>query len=195
MYFRLTDHYEDNVNNETDDDNEEINKNENINLIECFVCYEFKTERREKPIKLYSQNYYVKKCICDGFIHKECLDKWVKQNGTCPICRNNIHENVNLIHSIINYKKYGYVIYAFLIIKNNMKFLFRHFPIIFFLIFLHNLHLSIIDILDFNGYNRYNYVYESENVFKSENVYGQCPNYNEYVNYLFLSKRNPMNYN
>ena len=147
MYFRVTDHYENSENNETVDDNEEINKNEN--QIECFVCYEFKTERREKPIKLYSQNYYVKKCICDGFIHKECLDKWVKQNGTCPICRNNIHENVNLIHSIINYKKYGYVIYAFLIIKNNMKFLFRHFPIIFFLIFCVEISVSFKDKSNF----------------------------------------------
>jgi hypothetical protein len=217
MYFRVTDHYEDNINNETIEDNEEINEeineNENENLIECFVCYEFKTERREKPIKLYGQNYYVKHCVCDGFIHKKCLDKWFEQNGTCPICRNNIYENNNLIHSIVNYKKYGYIIYASLIIKNNIKFLFRHFPIIFFLIILHNLHLSILDILDFNGYNgynryngyngyngynryngyngynRYNYAYDLEN------VYGECPNYNEYINYLFLTKKNPMNYN
>ena len=69
MYFRVTDHYENSENNATVDDNEEINKNEN--QIECFVCYEFKNENRENPMKLYSQNYYVKNCICDGFIHKQ----------------------------------------------------------------------------------------------------------------------------
>ena len=48
----------------------------------CIICLEqFKIE--EKSLKL----------ICGHIFHKECLDPWLKNHNTCPICRQTIIRN------------------------------------------------------------------------------------------------------
>ena len=28
--------------------------------------------------------------ICKHYFHKKCIDKWLKKNASCPICRDKI---------------------------------------------------------------------------------------------------------
>jgi hypothetical protein len=140
MYFRVIDHYQD------EEDNDIIyNNDNNINLIECFVCYEIKNNNECKPIKLRNQLYYTKKCCCDGFIHKQCLDKWFNKNKSCPICRNNIYINVTLTASIINNKSFGHAFFAFILLKRNITVIINFSSFLFFVIFLIEFYLSVID--------------------------------------------------
>jgi hypothetical protein len=74
-----------NNNNNTNNNNKLYNKQEEYDF--CFICYEIQIENEKKPLKLYTQPYYVKSCYCDGFIHKYCLDKWYSLSESCPICR------------------------------------------------------------------------------------------------------------
>ena len=141
MYFRVIDHYQAKEDNDNDND---INDNDNINLIECFVCYESRNSN-EYPIKLRNQIYYTKNCYCDGFIHKKCLDKWFNKNKSCPICRNNIYENITLTVSIINNKSFGHAFFAFILLKKNIKVMLNYSSFLFFLIFCVKLYLSVID--------------------------------------------------
>lgn len=85
--FRLCEHY---------DDNQPINyHNYNYNdksCIECFVCFEYKTESEDNPIHLIKQNMYITKCKCDGSVHNKCLQIWFYSNMNCPICRKSVVE-------------------------------------------------------------------------------------------------------
>ena len=153
MYFRAIDHYQDDEDNEDNDiiynnnnnnNNNTDNNTDNINLIECFVCYESRNGN-EYPIKLCNQIYYTKLCYCDGFIHKKCLDKWFNKNKSCPVCRNIICENVTLTVSIINNKSFGHAFFAFILLKKNIKVMVNYFSLLFFFIFCIEFYLSIID--------------------------------------------------
>jgi hypothetical protein len=73
-------------------DIEDINKQylENIKNNECFICYEFNINEENKTSSLHQCLFYVKKCTCDGYIHKKCLNQWLLSSNKCPICRSNI---------------------------------------------------------------------------------------------------------
>ena len=59
-----------------------INKKDINHDFKCIICLEqFKIE--EKSLKL----------ICGHIFHKECLDPWLKNHNTCPICRQTIIRN------------------------------------------------------------------------------------------------------
>jgi hypothetical protein len=62
-------------------------KEKKINYDFCFVCYEIKIPNEKKPLSLKTQKYYIKRCTCDGLIHKYCLDIWYSTTKICPICR------------------------------------------------------------------------------------------------------------
>jgi len=147
MYFRVIDHYHDEADNDiiyNDNDNDNDN-NDNINLTECFVCYEIRNCNECNPIKLRNQYYYTKKCYCDGFIHKKCLDKWFDKNKSCPICRTNMYENVTLTVSIIDNKSFGHAFFAFILLKKNIKVILNCSSFLFFVIFCIEFYLSVID--------------------------------------------------
>ena len=53
-------------------------KKDNMILDECLICMD---------------NYKVGEFVrnlsnCNHCYHKKCIDKWLKKNGSCPICRN-----------------------------------------------------------------------------------------------------------
>jgi hypothetical protein len=54
---------------------------------DCSICYEVKDINNSLCVKLNQQNYYVKDCSCDIFIHISCLNKWYITYRSCPICR------------------------------------------------------------------------------------------------------------
>lgn len=109
MLFIVYEHY---------DDNQPIYTNNNNNCIDndCFICFEIKTINEIKPINLINQCIYYKKCICNGSVHRECLDLWFKKNKSCPICRVIMAEKSNYNFIFCNFipKK----LFISIIIKN-----------------------------------------------------------------------------
>ncbi len=88
MLFRMTDHYN-------------IYNNDYFVLedeIYCLICHD--KDYQQKPIKLNDNIYYLKKCKCDGYIHKKCLDKWFDIDMSCPYCRKEIQKNNSLLKKI-----------------------------------------------------------------------------------------------
>jgi hypothetical protein len=69
--------------------NDDINKDSNINN-ECFICYDYAIDDNVLPIQLRKQQFYIRNCTCNGYIHKKCLYLWIDNNHSCPICRNKI---------------------------------------------------------------------------------------------------------
>ena len=73
--------------NENDNDNDNENKNENKNdndnendneeKLDCCICMD----------DIKNDNF---KTECDHVFHKECLDEWLKNSSTCPICRSQV---------------------------------------------------------------------------------------------------------
>jgi len=93
MLFRITEHY-DIYNNDYSILDDEIY---------CLICHD--KAYLQKHIKLNSNKYYFKKCKCDGYIHKNCLDKWLNLNMSCPYCRKEIELNNSLFKKIIIFSK------------------------------------------------------------------------------------------
>ena len=94
MLFRVYDHYCDYNEKQLDlfvsHCQEEKIMNDPLSTKEpedCFICYEYKSEKELLPIQLKHQTIYDKICHCDGWIHNECLEKWVNMHNQCPICR------------------------------------------------------------------------------------------------------------
>jgi hypothetical protein len=95
MYFRLIDHYPDYSENVMEDDPTELN--------ECLICLEIITHDNLRPIDLKTQNVFLKKCDCGGWVHLCCLYKWYEINNSCPICRLYMKKSESLI-SILSFK-------------------------------------------------------------------------------------------
>ena len=53
--------------------------------IECIICLD---KLSEKPIKTTS---------CMHIFHEECIDNWIKNNTSCPICRNTLYRNQEVL--------------------------------------------------------------------------------------------------
>jgi hypothetical protein len=140
MLFQVCDHYYDNIYDLSYGDyynifNYNILKNQilkktlsDINF--CFVCYELNNDNMCKPMQLINQNIFLKICNCNGWIHDNCLKKWLIKNKKCPICRSNVnvYKNTNFIEIYVEYKeKY---IYKFLNLLN--KYFYYYLRFIFF---------------------------------------------------------------
>jgi len=75
--------------------------------------YETKEGDGECPICFceYEPNIKVSKLRCDHIFHSNCIQKWFKSSGTCPMCRNNVFDCKNCDGTgIINYEFTGVVI-------------------------------------------------------------------------------------
>lgn len=137
MLFRVIDHYNielnelnQNIQNNSNNSNNNTSNNtyDNSQTEECFVCYEILNN--EKPIKLNSQVYYIKKCGCDGFIHKKCIDLWFSKNNKCPICRDIMYIKSDVTLIVNNG---GKILFACIIIKKNIIKLLRFLSVCFFI--------------------------------------------------------------
>ncbi|XP_038699404.1 E3 ubiquitin-protein ligase At1g63170 isoform X2 [Tripterygium wilfordii] len=42
----------------------------------------------------YANNDQLRELPCSHFFHKECVDKWLKINALCPLCKNEVGESV-----------------------------------------------------------------------------------------------------
>jgi len=131
MLFRTVDHYftQDDILLLYDKEKEEEDKEEEP---DCFICYELLNEN-EQLIKLNNNAYYLKKCNCEGFIHKKCLDKWFNSKNSCPVCRFLIDKKIVLTNATICKKSDGAFFYNNLMVikKNWIVFLFIFFTIDF----------------------------------------------------------------
>lgn len=56
-----------------------IRSNDNLLLDECSICLE-----------RYDKNNKIMNLKCRHTFHQECITKWLKDNNTCPQCRENI---------------------------------------------------------------------------------------------------------
>lgn len=57
-----------------------IKKNDSIIKENCLICmenYKISELKRELP-------------ICKHYFHKKCIDKWIKNKASCPICRDEL---------------------------------------------------------------------------------------------------------
>jgi hypothetical protein len=82
-----------------DNDNTETNsdimkeKKPSISSEECIICLENYYEKTyEEPKQLtyliqINHKEIIKECDCDCAIHEKCLNKWLSNNDTCIICR------------------------------------------------------------------------------------------------------------
>jgi len=104
----------------------------------CFICFENKAVDKIKPIRLNYQMFYLKKCDCDGIIHKECLDNWFKIQQKCPICRNPIIKMMN---------RSEYFILFYVYYKKNINKVKRFLLYIGFLFFIFNSYIYLIQNL------------------------------------------------
>ena len=70
---------------------------------ECFVCY----DENDSPLELIETFINKKKCKCNEYIHKYCLQKCLVEKKTCPLCNTpigiKIKKNFLLHGHIINY--------------------------------------------------------------------------------------------
>jgi hypothetical protein len=59
---------------------EKIKKDDPILSEQCFICMD---NYKELELKRTLPN-------CKHCFHKKCIDKWIKKNASCPVCRNSL---------------------------------------------------------------------------------------------------------
>jgi hypothetical protein len=107
------------------DNNIVIEKKKKHKYEDCFICFQI-INNKTTPFQLKSECYYQKKCSCNGWIHKSCLDQWYDKKPVCPICRNCIYKNSDIMVKIFkfDYRLFILIIFIKNIIiyaKNNIK--------------------------------------------------------------------------
>jgi hypothetical protein len=110
-HYNTFDSYNDN------NDNIIIKKKKKHKYEDCFICFQI-INNKKTPFRLKSECYYQKKCTCNGWVHKSCLDYWYEKKPVCPICRNRIYKNSDIMVKIfkINYKLFVLILF----IKNSI---------------------------------------------------------------------------
>ena len=103
---------------------------------DCFIC--FMPYEKHNPIKMLSKfSHITQKCKCDARIHLVCLNNWIQQKQSCPICRTkyiyletpNLRKTYTYVVCIIN-------IYVFIILIYHIYLILFIFPHILFQIYL-----------------------------------------------------------
>jgi len=80
MYFPTSNHYFNDLDNLPSCD-----ILSNIENNECLICLEINDSSNNICIRIQNK-FYIKECLCDGWIHEVCLDFWYVSNKQCPIC-------------------------------------------------------------------------------------------------------------
>lgn len=162
MYFRVCEHYDyNNLSTSTFESDYQYQNNE------CFICFEYKNEDGIIPIYLNNQSLYLKRCVCNGSVHNECLKIWFDRNKTCPICRIKVTENNKATIIIYNYIPYGIVIYTY--IKNIYLNFIRIFTLFFFIFLVIDFYCVVINS-KYRQYNDYTYTYTPVPILDYEDI-------------------------
>jgi hypothetical protein len=66
----------------SDEENETNTSNDDV----CLICW-LPSENNNFIESLSNHPYIIKICNCNPKIHTDCLNKWIGQNPSCPICR------------------------------------------------------------------------------------------------------------
>jgi hypothetical protein len=53
----------------------------------CLICMDPARNLIEEVNIIYNMPFLIKNCDCLCNIHYSCLEKWIKSNSICPICR------------------------------------------------------------------------------------------------------------
>ena len=56
---------------------------------ECFICY----DEINSPLKLMNTYIIHRKCNCNEYIHKSCLNKCLLKKNACPLCNTPLNNN------------------------------------------------------------------------------------------------------
>lgn len=74
----------------------EQNIEQSNDVTQCLICWESENNNNKitnmKNITMFSSN-----CDCDCYFHLQCFFDWVKKTPTCPICRNVLTINNELL--------------------------------------------------------------------------------------------------
>ena len=96
----------------------------------CFICFEYNVSGFI-PINLRNINSVSRNCQCNGNIHIKCLQRWLRENNNCPVCRTPYSSDVIIINNNYNtiFTVYismiivtGFIVFIIYIIKaTNLK--------------------------------------------------------------------------
>ena len=118
-HYDTFDSYNDNNDNTNTKNNIIIKKKKKRKCEECFICFQI-INNKKIPFRLKSECYYQKKCSCNGWIHKSCLDYWYDKKPVCPICRNCIYKNSEIMVKIFKFNYKLFILIVF--IKNQITY-------------------------------------------------------------------------
>jgi hypothetical protein len=111
-HYNTFDSYNDNTN-----DNTIIRKKKKRKCEDCFICFQI-INNKKTTFRLKSECYYQKKCSCNGWVHKSCLDYWYNKKPVCPICRNRIYKNSDIMVKLFKFNYKLFILIVF--IKNQI---------------------------------------------------------------------------
>ena len=90
---------------------EEITNEEDTDI--CLICW-LPSENNNIIKELSSHSYIIKICNCNPKIHTDCLNKWIGQNPSCPICRKTLTICINEVNDDYNNILTNMLIYCYL---------------------------------------------------------------------------------
>jgi hypothetical protein len=111
------------------------NSQDFVNIVDkndCLICLEINDNDDNICIRIENK-YYIKECLCDGWVHEYCLNIWYIKNNKCPIClcnmiKDDLSDNetqlenddnnashINNLFLLIKYLLLVYIFYIFII--------------------------------------------------------------------------------
>lgn len=66
------------------------NKLSNLDIEPFYKCKNKNEDACSICLNKIETNEYIRKLKCNHLFHKKCVDKWLKKNQNCPMCRKTI---------------------------------------------------------------------------------------------------------
>jgi hypothetical protein len=79
------------------------------NESQCLICWDI-DQQTNKLFKMKDIIVYNSPCECNGNFHIKCLTNWVKVSKSCPICREILTIDFNILAQIDPYYKYRIIL-------------------------------------------------------------------------------------
>ena len=79
------------------EENHFVKRNKHTVIYPCSINNDFDKMDLICPICLDNKNLNVVIDKCEHWFHYECLVNWLKKSNSCPLCRQQIFDNDNLI--------------------------------------------------------------------------------------------------